>query len=34
MDVLDEEAARGLDIVATGDMGIGNTTSSSAIAAA
>ncbi len=34
MDVLNEEAARGLDIVATGDMGIGNTTASSAICAA
>ena len=34
VDVLDEEAARGLDIVATGDMGIGNTTPSSAIVAA
>jgi nicotinate-nucleotide--dimethylbenzimidazole phosphoribosyltransferase len=34
LDVLSEEAARGLDIVATGDMGIGNTTSSSAIVAA
>ncbi|HSL41963.1 MAG TPA: nicotinate-nucleotide--dimethylbenzimidazole phosphoribosyltransferase [Anaerolineales bacterium] len=34
MDVLNEEAARGLDIIATGDMGIGNTTPSSAIAAA
>jgi nicotinate-nucleotide--dimethylbenzimidazole phosphoribosyltransferase len=33
IDVLEEEAARGLDIVATGDMGIGNTTPSSAIAA-
>src|SRR5512134_2283332 len=32
-DVLNEEAARGLDIVATGDMGIGNTTPSSAIVA-
>ena len=32
MDVLKEEAVRGLDIVATGDMGIGNTTPSSAIA--
>src|SRR6266545_4563724 len=32
-DVLNDEAARGLDIVATGDMGIGNTTSSSAIVA-
>ena len=34
MDVLNEEAGGGLDIVATGDMGIGNTTPSSAIAAA
>lgn len=34
MDVLEEEFARGLDIVATGDMGIGNTTPSSAIVAA
>src|SRR5512133_1048219 len=34
VDVLNEEATRGLDIVATGDMGIGNTTSSSAIVAA
>ncbi|HSB00995.1 MAG TPA: nicotinate-nucleotide--dimethylbenzimidazole phosphoribosyltransferase [Anaerolineales bacterium] len=34
VDVLNEEARRGLDIVATGDMGIGNTTPSSAIAAA
>ncbi len=34
IDVLNEEAARGLDLVATGDMGIGNTTPSSAIAAA
>jgi nicotinate-nucleotide--dimethylbenzimidazole phosphoribosyltransferase len=34
VDVLNEEAARGLDIVATGDMGIGNTTASSAIVAA
>ena len=33
VDVLLEEAEHGLDIVATGDMGIGNTTSSSAIAA-
>ena len=33
MDVLNEEATRGLDIVATGDMGIGNTTASSAIVA-
>jgi nicotinate-nucleotide--dimethylbenzimidazole phosphoribosyltransferase len=34
VDVLNDEAGRGLDIVATGDMGIGNTTPSSAIAAA
>jgi nicotinate-nucleotide--dimethylbenzimidazole phosphoribosyltransferase len=34
MYVLNEEAGRGLDLVATGDMGIGNTTPSSAIAAA
>ena len=34
VDVLSAEAERGLDIVATGDMGIGNTTPSSAIAAA
>ena len=34
IDVLEQEAARGLDILATGDMGIGNTTPSSAIAAA
>ena len=33
-DVLDAESARGLDVVATGDMGIGNTTASSAILAA
>ena len=33
VDVLDEEAANGLDLVATGDMGIGNTTPSSAITA-
>jgi nicotinate-nucleotide--dimethylbenzimidazole phosphoribosyltransferase len=33
VEVLNEEAARGLDVVATGDMGIGNTTPSSAIAA-
>ncbi|MDI7276372.1 MAG: nicotinate-nucleotide--dimethylbenzimidazole phosphoribosyltransferase [Anaerolineae bacterium] len=31
--VLEEELARGLDVVATGDMGIGNTTPSAAIAA-
>jgi nicotinate-nucleotide--dimethylbenzimidazole phosphoribosyltransferase len=34
VDVFNDEAARGLDIVATGDMGIGNTTPSSAIVAA
>ena len=33
VNVLTEEAARGLDLVATGDMGIGNTTPSSAITA-
>jgi nicotinate-nucleotide--dimethylbenzimidazole phosphoribosyltransferase len=33
MDLLREEHERGLDLVATGDMGIGNTTASSAIAA-
>ena len=33
VDILNEEASRGLDLVATGDMGIGNTTPSSAIAA-
>lgn len=33
MDVLAEVAGKGLDLVATGDMGIGNTTPSSAIAA-
>jgi nicotinate-nucleotide--dimethylbenzimidazole phosphoribosyltransferase len=33
MDVLAEEAQRGLDLVATGDMGIGNTTPAAAIAA-
>lgn len=33
VDVLNEEASQGLDLVATGDMGIGNTTPSSAIAA-
>ena len=33
VDVLNEEAANGLDLVATGDMGIGNTTPSSAITA-
>jgi nicotinate-nucleotide--dimethylbenzimidazole phosphoribosyltransferase len=34
VDVFNAEAARGLDLVATGDMGIGNTTPSSAIVAA
>ena len=34
IEVLAAEAARGLDIVGTGDMGIGNTTASSAICAA
>jgi nicotinate-nucleotide--dimethylbenzimidazole phosphoribosyltransferase len=34
IEVLEDEIARGLDIVATGDMGIGNTTPSSAIVAA
>ena len=34
VEALQEEADRGLDLVATGDMGIGNTTPSSAIVAA
>ncbi|HKD76154.1 MAG TPA: nicotinate-nucleotide--dimethylbenzimidazole phosphoribosyltransferase [Ktedonobacterales bacterium] len=34
IDVLDEQFAQGLDLVATGDMGIGNTTAASAITAA
>jgi nicotinate-nucleotide--dimethylbenzimidazole phosphoribosyltransferase len=34
IEALENELTRGLDIVATGDMGIGNTTPSSAIAAA
>ncbi len=34
IDLVDEELRNGLDIVATGDMGIGNTTASSAIIAA
>src|SRR3990172_6753384 len=33
IEVLEAEAARGLDLVGTGDMGIGNTTPSSAITA-
>jgi len=32
IEVFEEELSKGIDIVATGDMGIGNTTSSSAIA--
>jgi nicotinate-nucleotide--dimethylbenzimidazole phosphoribosyltransferase len=34
IDLVEAEASRGLDILATGDMGIGNTTASSAIFAA
>lgn len=34
IEIMQEEVARGLDLVATGDMGIGNTTASSAIVAA
>ena len=34
IDVVDAEVARGLELVGTGDMGIGNTTASSAIVAA
>ena len=34
LDLVDEEAGKGLDIIATGEMGIGNTTPSSAIIAA
>ena len=34
IDLVDEELRNGLDIVATGDMGIGNTTASSAVIAA
>lgn len=34
IEIAQEEAHRGLDLVATGDMGIGNTTASSAIVAA
>lgn len=33
IDVFEEEMKRGIDIIGTGDMGIGNTTASSAIAA-
>lgn len=34
IEIVDAEVARGLDIVATGDMGIGNTTASAAVCAA
>jgi nicotinate-nucleotide--dimethylbenzimidazole phosphoribosyltransferase len=34
MDLVEEELSKGMDILGTGDMGIGNTTSSSAITAA
>jgi len=34
IELVEEEVARGLDLIATGDMGIGNTTPSSAIIAA
>jgi nicotinate-nucleotide--dimethylbenzimidazole phosphoribosyltransferase len=34
IDIIEEEVAKGLDIVGTGEMGIGNTTASSAILAA
>jgi nicotinate-nucleotide--dimethylbenzimidazole phosphoribosyltransferase len=34
MDILDAQVEEGIDLVATGDMGIGNTTASSAITAA
>jgi nicotinate-nucleotide--dimethylbenzimidazole phosphoribosyltransferase len=34
IDVLEDELAKGLDIVGTGDMGIGNTTASAAVCAA
>jgi nicotinate-nucleotide--dimethylbenzimidazole phosphoribosyltransferase len=34
IDIIEEEAAKGLDIVGTGEMGIGNTTASSATLAA
>jgi nicotinate-nucleotide--dimethylbenzimidazole phosphoribosyltransferase len=34
IEIVDAEVDRGLDLVATGDMGIGNTTASSAIVAA
>ncbi|MDP2952793.1 MAG: nicotinate-nucleotide--dimethylbenzimidazole phosphoribosyltransferase [Chloroflexota bacterium] len=33
IEVVEQELARGLDLLATGDMGIGNTTASSAVAA-
>jgi nicotinate-nucleotide--dimethylbenzimidazole phosphoribosyltransferase len=34
IELVEEELARGLDLIATGDMGIGNTTASSAVIAA
>ncbi len=34
IEIVEKELARGIDIIGTGDMGIGNTTASSAIAAA
>ena len=34
IELVEEEAARGLDIIATGEMGIGNTTAASAVIAA
>lgn len=34
IEIVEDETARGLDLVATGDMGIGNTTAASAIVAA
>jgi nicotinate-nucleotide--dimethylbenzimidazole phosphoribosyltransferase len=34
IDVLEDELSKGLDIIGTGDMGIGNTTASSAVCAA
>ena len=34
IEIVEEELAKGIDIIGTGDMGIGNTTPSSAIVAA
>ena len=34
MELVEEELSKGMDILGTGDMGIGNTTASSAITAA